>query len=78
MGQFQGGYPVEFYPLGVAGLDVAVWSLLWGSLPIVLIHKLVVILIFLAPGLAYALMARRDRRAPLSLRVAAVLTPNPH
>lgn len=56
----QGGYPAEFYPLGVAWLEVGVWALLLGSLPIVAVHKLVVIGIFLLPGLAFWLMARRD------------------
>ncbi len=60
IGNHQGGYPVEFYPLGVAWLDVGAWALLLGALPMAAAHKLVVIAIFLAPGLAYLLMARRD------------------
>ncbi len=60
IGHHQGGYPVEFYPLGVAWLDVGVWALLLGAFPVAVAHKLVVIGIFLAPGLAYLLMARRD------------------
>ena len=48
----QGGYPVEFYPLGVAALDVAAWGLALGSLPMMIIHKFVVIAIFIAPLLA--------------------------
>lgn len=58
--QHQGGYPVEFYPLGMPWLEVGVWSLLLGSLPIVVIHKLVVIAIFLLPGLGYLLLSLRD------------------
>src|SRR3954454_8860075 len=65
----QGGYPSEFYPLGVAGLDVAVWGLAFGSLPMMLVHKLVVIGIFLAPLIGYALIAGFDRR---SLGVALI------
>lgn len=61
VGNHQGGYPVEFYPLGVAWLEVGVWGLLLGSLPILAVHKLVVIFIFLLPGLGYWLLARRDR-----------------
>lgn len=61
IGNHQGGYPVEFYPLGVAWLDVGLWGAFFGQLPMAAIHKLVIILIYLAPGLAYALMARRDR-----------------
>lgn len=64
IGHHQGGYPAEFYPLGVAWLEVAVWAMLAGLLPIAAIHKIVVTGIFLAPGLAFALMARRDRLAP--------------
>jgi hypothetical protein len=69
IGSHQGGYPVELYPLGVAGLEVVLWGVLFGSLPMGLVHKLTVVLIFLAPGLAYALAARRDR---MSLGVGLV------
>jgi hypothetical protein len=58
--QHQGGYPVEFYPLGVAWLEVAIWAMLLGSAPMMAAHKLVVIGLFLAPGVAYLLMARQD------------------
>ena len=58
--QHQGGYPAEFYPLGIPWLEVGVWAMLLGSLPMMAIHKLVVIAIFLMPGLAFLLMARRD------------------
>ena len=58
--QHQGGYPVEFYPLGMPWLEVGVWAVLLGSLPIVAIHKLVVIAIFLLPGVAYLLLSWRD------------------
>ena len=34
VGNHQGGYPVEFYPLGEAWLEVGVWALLLGSVPI--------------------------------------------
>jgi hypothetical protein len=60
VGQHQGGYPVEFYPLGVAWLEVGLWAFLLGALPVAAVHKLVVIAIFLLPGLAYALLPRRD------------------
>jgi hypothetical protein len=58
--QHQGGYPVEFYPLGVAWLEVGVWAMLLGSAPLMVAHTLVVIGLFLAPGVAYLLMARQD------------------
>lgn len=60
VGHHQGGYPVEFYPLGVAWLDIVGWLLLLGTVPIVAVHKLVVGAIFLLPGVAFLLMARRD------------------
>jgi len=60
VGHHQGGYPVEFYPLGVAWLDIAGWLLLLGMVPIEAVHKLVVGAIFLLPGAAFLLMARRD------------------
>jgi hypothetical protein len=71
VGSHQGGYPVEFYPLGVAGLEVGLWALLVGSVPMLVVHKLVVTLIFLAPGLAYGLAARRDR-LPLGVGLVAL------
>lgn len=64
VGHHQGGYPVEFYPLGVAWLEVAAWALALGALPMVVVHKLVVILIFLAPGVAFLLLGRRDGWSP--------------
>ena len=60
VGDHQGGYPVEFYPLGVAWLDVGLWMLLLGTVPMIVVHKIVVGIIFLLPGLAFVLMARRD------------------
>jgi len=66
----QGGYPVEFYPLGVAWLDVSLWGMLLGTLPMAAVHKLVIGLIFLLPGVAFLLAARRDRW-PLGLGVTA-------
>ncbi len=57
----QGGYPVEFYPLGAAGLEVGLWTLLGGALPMAAVHKIAVWLIFLLPGVGFLLLARRDR-----------------
>ncbi len=71
IGHHQGGYPAEFYPLGVAWVEVGVWALLLGTLPIAAVHKLVVVLLFLLPGLGYTLMARRDRR-PVGVGLAAL------
>jgi hypothetical protein len=71
IGSHQGGYPTEFYPLGVAGLEVGIWALLIGSVSMLVVHKLAVVLIFLAPGLAYGLAAKRDRM-PLGVGLVAL------
>ena len=64
MGSHQGGYPVEFYPLGIAWLDVAFWGMLLGSIPILAVHKITVAVIFVLPALAYWLLVRGDRLHP--------------
>jgi hypothetical protein len=53
---------VEFYPLGVAWLEVGLWALFGGLLPMAAVHKWLVALVFIAPGGLFALMARYDRR----------------
>ena len=63
VGKHQGGYPAEFYPLGVPWLTVGVWGLSIGSLSIASAFKLVVIGVFLAPVLAFLLLGRRDGAA---------------
>ncbi len=63
VGSHEGGYPVEFYPLGVPWLTVMVWAISLGTLSIASAFKLVVIGIFLAPVLAFAGLGRRDRIA---------------
>lgn len=60
----QGGYPVEFYPLGFAWLEVLLWGALLGSLPIIAVHKLAVLLVFVLPIVAYWILARIDRVSP--------------
>ena len=59
VGGHEGGYPVEFYPLGVPWLTVGVWALSFGTLSIPAAAKLVVIGIFLSPVLAFAALGRR-------------------
>ena len=44
----------------MAWVEVGVWTATLGLSPIAVVHKLVIGLVFLLPGLAYALMARRD------------------
>ncbi len=63
VGGHEGGYPVEFYPLGVPWLTVGVWAAALGTLSIASAFKLVVIAVFLAPVLAFAGLGRRDRIA---------------
>lgn len=60
----QGGYPVEFYPLGVAWFEVALWGAFLGSLPILAIHKIAILLIFVLPAAGFWIMARGDRLNP--------------
>lgn len=73
MGNHQGGYPVEFYPLGVAWLDVAVWAALLGHFSILAVYKLVVGLIFILPALAYWLLVRGDRIHPSAAFLAMAI-----
>ncbi|MGH2533736.1 MAG: hypothetical protein ACRDJW_15705 [Thermomicrobiales bacterium] len=64
IGHHQGGFPVEFYPLGVAWFEVALWAGFLGLLPMAYVHKVAVAVIFLLPMLGYLLLARRDRLSP--------------
>jgi hypothetical protein len=64
MGQHQGGYPVEFYPLGEAWLEVVVRAVSLGTLPAEGSHTLAIIGLFLAPGAAFAALAREDSWSP--------------
>jgi hypothetical protein len=61
----QGGYPVEFYPLGEAWAEVVVWAAALGTLPLAYAHKLVIVAVLLLPGLAFWLLARRDGWSPV-------------
>ncbi len=65
----QGGYPVEFYPLGAPAFELAIWAALLGTLPIMAAHKIAVIVIFLLPAAGFLLLARLDR---LSLGVGVL------
>ena len=64
IGQHQGGYPVEFYPLGEAWLEVAVRALSLGTLTAQSAHTLAIVGLFLAPGAAFAALAREDGWSP--------------
>ncbi|MDQ3418186.1 MAG: hypothetical protein M3541_05305, partial [Acidobacteriota bacterium] len=60
----QGGYPAEFYPFGFAAFEVLLWGLALGQLAMPGIHKIAVIILFLAPVLVFRAMARRDGWPP--------------
>ena len=61
IGQHQGGYPVEFYPLGEAWLEVLVRAASFGALSVQGAHTLAIVILFLLPGAAYAAFAKTDR-----------------
>lgn len=68
--EHQGGYPAEFYPFGAAALDVVGWLLAAGALPMALVHKLVVIVVFLAPSIGFWIFGRRAGLSPGAAFVA--------
>lgn len=76
IGQHQGGYPVEFYPLGEAWFEAAIRALSLNQLTPEGAHTLAVIALFLLPGAAFAALARVDGLPPsvsflaLSLQIA--------
>lgn len=64
IGQHQGGYPVEFYPLGEAWLEVAIRAASLGRLGAEGAHTLAVCALFLLPGLGFLALAWLDRLSP--------------
>ncbi len=73
IGQHQGGYPVEFYPLGEAWLEVAIRALSFGGLQAEGAHSLAVAALFLLPGLAFSAMVKVDRWSPAVALLAFAL-----
>jgi hypothetical protein len=71
--QHQGGYPVEFYPLGEAWLEVCLRFLSLGWLPAAGAHSLVTIALFLLPGASFAALARLDGLTPAVALLAMAL-----
>ena len=69
----QGGYPAEFYPFGFAWFEAGLWGLAGGAVSIAIVHRVAVILLFVAPGLLFAVMTRRDGWPPLVALAAFVL-----
>ena len=60
----EGGYPAEFYPLGAAWLEVALWVAMLGQIPIIAIHKIAVAVVFVLPVVGFWILARGDRLNP--------------
>jgi hypothetical protein len=60
----EGGYPIEFYPLGAAWLEVTLWAALLGQVPIIAIHKIAVAVVFVLPVLGFWILARGDKLNP--------------
>ena len=59
-----GGYPVEFYPLGAAWLEVTLWVALLGQVPIIAVHKIAVAVVFVLPVVGFWILARGDKLNP--------------
>ncbi|HEY8600593.1 MAG TPA: hypothetical protein VIL85_19310 [Thermomicrobiales bacterium] len=68
----QGGFPAEFYPTGGDLLVALAYLLALQQIPLSVVHKLVVIGVFLLPAVAYWAIARREK-LPLSVALLAAL-----
>jgi hypothetical protein len=68
----QGGFPAEFYPTGGDLLVALTYLLAFEQIPLPVVHKLVVIAVFLLPAVAYWAIARREK-LPLSVALLATL-----
>lgn len=73
VGQHQGGYPVEFYPLGVPWFEVALRGGSLGALSAEGAHTFAVIAIFLLPGVGFLALSRQDRISPAVAFLALAL-----
>ena len=73
IGQHQGGYPVEFYPLGEAWLEVSVRAASLGRLGAEGAHTLAVVVLFLLPGVGFLALSRLDRLSPAVALLALAL-----
>lgn len=71
VGSHQGGFPVEFNPLGSAVVDLVVWCATLGRLPVVLVHTYAVGIVFLLPLLGFVGLARVCRLSPWVAVLAA-------
>lgn len=73
VGQHQGGYPVEFYPLGEAWLEVFIRAASLGLLPAEAAHSLAVVAIFLFPAVGILLLGKLDQYPPVVALLALAL-----
>lgn len=73
IGQHQGGYPAEFYPLGEAWLEVTVRAASLGQLGAEGAHTLAVVALFLLPGVGFLALSRLDGLSPAVALLALAL-----
>ena len=73
IGQHQGGYPVEFYPLGEAWLEVTIRAATLGQLGAEGAHTLAVVILFLLPGVGFLALSRLDALSPAVAVLALAL-----
>ncbi|MDQ2652976.1 MAG: hypothetical protein M3Z20_08015 [Chloroflexota bacterium] len=73
IGQHQGGYPVEFYPLGEAWLEVSIRAASLGRLGAEGAHTLAVVVLFLLPGVGFLALSRLDSLSPAVALLALAL-----
>jgi hypothetical protein len=73
IGQHQGGYPVEFYPLGEAWLEVSIRAAFLGQLGAEGVHTLAVVVLFLLPGIGFLALSRLDALSPAVALLALAL-----
>ncbi|MCA9864337.1 MAG: hypothetical protein KC432_14990 [Thermomicrobiales bacterium] len=73
VGQHQGGYPVEFYPLGEAWLEVVIRAASFGRLDPEGAHTLAIVALFLAPGAGFLALGRLDSLSPAVALLALAL-----
>lgn len=69
----QGGFPVEFNPVGSAVVDLLVWAVTLGRLPVVLVHSYAVGVVFLLPLVGFLGLARVCRLSPWVAVLAGAL-----
>ena len=69
----QGGFPVEFNPVGSAVVDLLVWAVTLGRLPVVLVHTYAVGVVFLLPLAGFYGLGKVCRLSPWVAVLAGAL-----